>query len=113
MEPPQPPLPAASSLPFQAESGSHIAMWMSESGVGLSSAATRQNGGRRSGAALSPGGMKLFAFSVLASVIVDEGALSLLSPSHDCARDMGTSSAATRSAAANQCPALMARTIQR
>ena len=45
-EPAQPPLPTAWNLPFQSAAGSQTSTLMSESLVGLSVAATRQNSGR-------------------------------------------------------------------
>src|SRR6185295_3736896 len=42
----QPPLPTMRNLPFQPLAGSHTSILMSESAVGLSVAATRQNAGR-------------------------------------------------------------------
>ena len=46
MLPFQPPLPTARNLPFQPDAGSQTSILMSESAVGLSVAATRQNAGR-------------------------------------------------------------------
>src|SRR5436190_7358842 len=46
MVPPNPPLPAACTLRFQLEVGSQTSTWMSESGVGVRRAVTRQNAGR-------------------------------------------------------------------
>src|SRR6188508_427378 len=46
MLPFQPPLPTAWNLPFQPAAGIHTSILMSESAVGLSVAATRQNAGR-------------------------------------------------------------------
>src|ERR1041384_7075204 len=46
MLPFQPPFPTASTLLFQFEAGSHTSILMSESGVGLTVAVTRQNAGR-------------------------------------------------------------------
>src|SRR5205814_541809 len=41
----QPPFPLASNFPFHPEAGSHSSIFISESLVGLSVAATRQNAG--------------------------------------------------------------------
>ena len=46
MVPFQPPLPTASSLPFQPVAGSHTSILMSESDDGRSVAVTRQYSGR-------------------------------------------------------------------
>src|SRR5688572_20553896 len=46
MLPFQPPLPTAWNLPFQPDAGSHSSILMSDSLVGVSVAATRQNAGR-------------------------------------------------------------------
>src|SRR5262245_11688400 len=46
MTPAQPPFPTAWNLPFQPFAGSHTSILMSESVVGVSVAATRQNDGR-------------------------------------------------------------------
>jgi hypothetical protein len=46
MLPFHPPLPVAWNLPFHPEEGSQTSILMSESGDGLSVAATRQNAGR-------------------------------------------------------------------
>src|SRR6516165_12688943 len=45
MAPLSPPLPDACTLRFQPESGSHTSIRMSESGVGVSRAVTRQKAG--------------------------------------------------------------------
>src|SRR5215813_5626485 len=45
MVPAQPPLPTAWNFPFQSEAGSQTSILMSESGEGVSVAATRQNAG--------------------------------------------------------------------
>src|SRR5262249_28932071 len=45
MVPAQPPLPTAWNLPFHATAGSQTSILMSESGEGVSLAATRQNAG--------------------------------------------------------------------
>src|SRR6185437_13578626 len=52
MTPAQAPLPTDSSLPFHPPTGSHTSIRISESAVGLSAAATRQNAGRLLNAAL-------------------------------------------------------------
>src|SRR5437773_1312296 len=46
MAPPHPPFPTAWNFPFQPEAGIQTSILMSESLVGLSVAATRQNAGR-------------------------------------------------------------------
>src|SRR5216683_3085652 len=46
MTPAHPPLPTAWNFPFHPEAGSHTSILMSESVVGASVAATRQNAGR-------------------------------------------------------------------
>src|SRR6188768_3688405 len=51
MVPFQPPLPTACSLPFQPAIGSQTSILMSDSLVGVSVAATRQNAGRSASAA--------------------------------------------------------------
>src|SRR5688572_27043422 len=53
MLPFHPPLPTAWNLPFQPAAGSHTSILMSDSFVGVSVAATRQNAGR-SAKALAP-----------------------------------------------------------
>src|SRR5262245_53068507 len=45
MVPAQPPLPTAWNFPFQSEAGSQTSILMSESGEGVSVAATRQKAG--------------------------------------------------------------------
>src|SRR5687767_5057776 len=51
MLPFHPPLPTACSLPFQPAAGSQTSILMSDSFVGVSVAATRQNDGRSASAA--------------------------------------------------------------
>src|SRR6185295_422096 len=46
MAPPHPPFPTARNLPFQPDAGIQTSILMSESLVGLSVAATRQNAGK-------------------------------------------------------------------
>src|SRR5262245_49552115 len=46
MTPAQPPFPTAWNFPFQPDAGNHTSILMSESLVGASVAATRQNAGR-------------------------------------------------------------------
>src|SRR5688572_19639086 len=86
----QPPLPVAWNLPFQPEEGSHTSILMSESGEGLSVAATRQKAGRFVNCAPPPrpppcGGANAPAATDCAIVIVASGNLSDESISHDCA----------------------------
>ena len=54
MTPAAPPLPVPRNLPFHAPvGGSHTSIWMCDSGVGVSVAATRQNAGVFIGAAVA------------------------------------------------------------
>src|SRR3954471_21711291 len=79
MVPAQPPFPTAWNLRFQAEAGSQISTLISESGVGVRVAATRQNSGSDSyGFAApaprrAPGGAKEPAATSCASVIFAAG----------------------------------------
>src|SRR6185503_10926157 len=73
MTPAQPPLPTAWNLPFHPLAGSHTSTLMSESLVGVSVAATRQNSGRPlygfgPRAAAPPGGANCPAGTSWASV---------------------------------------------
>src|SRR5688500_5275777 len=54
MLPFHPPLPTAWNLPFQPDAGSQTSILMSDSGVGVSVAATRQNAGRSLNCAAPP-----------------------------------------------------------
>src|ERR1700730_3862385 len=95
MKPPQPPLPSATSLPFQPDAGSQTSILMSESLDGFSVAATRQNAGSSrkarpsaGGAATPPagiGGVKAPAPTVCARVTVVLGSVSAAKLSHDWA----------------------------
>src|SRR6187397_3392954 len=94
-----PPLPVAWNLPFHPEEGSQTSTLMSESGDGLSIAATRQNAGRSVNCAPPPrpvavappprpppcGGVNAPAATDCAIVMVASGSLSDESISHDCA----------------------------
>src|SRR5438034_852365 len=72
MLPAQPPLPTPWNFPFQPEAGSQISTRMSESLLGVSVIATRQNGGRSLNAAaawgFAPGGTNAPAATFCASV---------------------------------------------
>src|SRR5579864_3727456 len=76
MVPAQAPLPTACRFPFHADSGSQTSILISESVVGVSVAATRQNAGtlRKDGGCLPLGGgrgeVKAPAATVSAMVIV-------------------------------------------
>src|SRR5712691_9385043 len=93
MLPAQPPLPTAWSLPFHPEVGSQTSILMSESLVGFSVAATRQNGGRlaygdacappRPGVIKPPAAAAVPAATVCAVVIVAFGSASFASDSHE------------------------------
>src|SRR4029453_8239560 len=90
MLPFHPPLPVAWNLPFQPEEGSHTSIFMSESGDGLTVAATRQKAGRSVNCAPPPrpppcGGVNAPAATDCAIVMVASGSLSDESISHDCA----------------------------
>src|SRR5688572_9523121 len=90
MLPFHPPLPVAWNLPFHPEAGSHTSILISESGDGLSVAATRQNAGRSANCAPPPrpppcGGVNAPAATGCAIVIVASCSLSDESISHDCA----------------------------
>src|SRR5215510_4436180 len=88
--PANPPLPIPSSLPFHPETGSQTSSLMSESGVGLTSATTRQNAGRLLYKRASPepgldgagGPLYVPAATVCASVIVVLGLLAAVRRSH-------------------------------
>src|SRR5687768_9906073 len=54
MLPAQPPLPTAWNFPFQPDAGNHTSILISESVLGVSVAATRQNSGSRANAAAAP-----------------------------------------------------------
>src|SRR5260370_5913797 len=56
MAPDHPPFPAPRNFPFQRSDGIQTSILMSESAVGLSSAATRQKAGKRLKAACCAGG---------------------------------------------------------
>src|SRR5262249_44168205 len=90
IEPLNAPLPTAWYLPFQPDTGIHTSILTSESLVGRSVAATRQNAGsaRAPRAAASSGGVNPPASTSRASVIVAVGmasadSLSQLPPSTD------------------------------
>src|SRR5690348_728180 len=102
MAPPQPPLPMASSLPFQPDSGSQNSALMSESVLGVRLAAIRQKAGSLSnGTAPPPGGRKVPSGSLnapastdLASSMWTVGVLSVCRPSHGAAWSAAGSSPA-------------------
>src|ERR1017187_10326829 len=102
MEPAQPPLPTAWNFPFQPEAGSQTSIWMSESLVGFSVAATRQNVGSswywRAAAAGAPGKLSSPAGMDRASVIVASGSASADRLSHDAA----TAAVGARTAASSR-----------
>src|ERR1700691_3368786 len=77
MEPPQPPLPTATNLPFHPVTGSHTSIPISESLVGLSVPATRQNGGRPE--------ISFALLVTLASVMETSGEANFARLSQDCA----------------------------
>src|ERR1017187_2932979 len=89
MVPAQPPLPTAWNFPFQPDSGSQTSIWMSESLVGFSVAATRQKAGSslywRAAAAVTPGKLNSPAWTDRASVIVESGSASADRLSHEAA----------------------------
>src|SRR5579863_4569994 len=104
MEPAHPPLPTASYLRFQFVSGIQISTLMSESGVGFSVAATRQNGGSSLSAAVralaegSPGpgrkpsgGVNSPAATDCASVMAASGRANLASASQEDGAAFATS----------------------
>src|SRR5215510_1867573 len=94
ISPAQPPLPRPMNLPFHPDAGIHSSNLMSESLVGLISAATRQNAGKLSnrGPGKLPGlsGVNLPAGSAFASVMVVSGKVSVASISHVMALAKGT-----------------------
>src|ERR1700722_949017 len=104
MDPAHPPLPTAWSFPFHPAAGSHISIWMSESLVGLSVAATRQNAGRSLSATAGagvppnvlPGGMNSPAATGCASVMVVPGSASEARLSHVAAQEDAANTAKTR-----------------
>src|SRR5262249_58608712 len=85
--PPPPPLPTAWNFPFQARAGSQTSILMSESGEGLTVAATRQKAGRRLNccvaAGLIPGTVKPPAGTIWAKVIEVFGSFRDDNFSHD------------------------------
>src|SRR5262245_39078159 len=90
MFPFHPPLPTASNLPFQFDAGNHTSILMSESGVGFTEAATRQNAGRSLNGAPPPrppppAGANAPAATDCASVIVVSGSFSEARLSHGAA----------------------------
>src|SRR5213593_4139490 len=90
MFPFQPPLPTASNLPFQFDAGSHTSILMSESGVGFTVAATRQNAGRSPNCAAPPrppppAGANAPAATDCANVMVVSESLSPARLSHEAA----------------------------
>ena len=77
------PLPTAWNLPFQPDAGIQTSILISESRVGFSVAATRQNAGRaREASAALPGGVKGPASTACASVIVAFGSASIDRAAH-------------------------------
>src|SRR6516162_306024 len=92
MLPFQPPLPVASNLPFQLGAGIQTSILMSESGVGFSVAAIRQNAGRSPNgfspprpARPPPAGLSAPAATASAVVILAFGRFSEVRLSHDAA----------------------------
>src|SRR6185503_7248226 len=90
MLPFHPPLPVDWNLPFHPAAGSHTSILMSESGEGVSVAATRQKAGRSLNCAPPPrppacGGVNAPAATDCAVVTVAFSSLSEESISHDCA----------------------------
>jgi len=77
ISPAQPPLPRPMNLPFHSDAGIHSSNLMSESLVGLTSTATRQNAGKlsrgRPGKLPGLGGVNLPAGSGFARVMVVSG----------------------------------------
>src|SRR5262245_50213316 len=85
----QPPLPTIRNLPFQLDAGSHSSILMSESAVGLSVAATRQNAGRSANGLpppRPPGCENAPAATASAAVIVAFGSAADARLSHVAAR---------------------------
>src|SRR5437773_10537542 len=88
MTPAQPPLPTAWNLPFQPPAGSQTSTLISESSVGFTVAATRQNGNRvlnrrAAGGGEAPavaGGGRAPAEMVGARVIVGVGSVNDVRP---------------------------------
>jgi hypothetical protein len=70
MIPWKPPPPVPRNLPFHLLSGSQTSILMLESEVGVSVAATRQQGGRPVIGVAEPGGVKLPVVLSIAEVIV-------------------------------------------
>src|SRR5712692_2277937 len=93
MVPAHAPLPTDWSLPFQPDAGNHTSILMSESLVGVSVAATRQNSGNcangfeppRPPPALPAGGVNCPAATVRASVTAALGCPHDMRLSHDAA----------------------------
>src|SRR5215831_12637256 len=87
MFPFQPPLPTTSNLPFQLDAGIHTSILMSESFVGFTVTATRQNAGRSADALPPPrpppfAGVKAPAATACADVIVVSASFSEARLSH-------------------------------
>src|SRR5215467_4381031 len=86
ISPDQPPFPMPMNLPFQPEAGIQTSNLMSESGVGLTSTATRQNAGRLvnggPGILVGLGGVNVPAGSTLARVMVVSGSARVARLSH-------------------------------
>src|SRR5262245_41340974 len=72
------------NFPFHPEAGSHTSILMSESGLGLSMATTRQKAGsaRNASARAAVGGANAPASTGAANVIVTFGSPSVAKPSH-------------------------------
>src|SRR4051794_29736860 len=90
--PAHPPLPTAWNLPFQPDAGSHTSILISESGDGVSVAATRQNPGSAFIASLcvprpAPGVVNAPAATVCASVTLPASSDNVDSSSHVRAGD--------------------------
>jgi hypothetical protein len=110
--PPRPPLPAACTLRFHPDAGSHTSIRMSESGEGVSFAVMRQNAGSvlntAAAAALFPeGGANAPAWIVSADVTVPFCRRTCDSDSH------ATGAAATRVPVSNRLAARTAATPNR
>src|SRR5688572_15536919 len=111
MFPFQPPLPTAWNLPFQPEAGSQSSILMSDSLLGVSVAATRQNAGRSANALPPPrpprppaGGVKAPAATDCAAVTVAPVSLRAARLSHVAAEAGAASTIRTAATAAAMTP---------
>src|SRR5689334_16094681 len=101
------PLPTAWNLPFQPDSGNQTSILMSESLVGFSVAATRQNAGSPVKSPVSPdaSGENAPARTEPAAVIVAWGNASFASSLHEPAAPVGAGRAGDANASAKKPPA--------